>query len=70
MRKHNSIPVAVLDLILHVNRISSELVHRHIILLTLLLLEKLLIISPMYKLVNCVNIESEILHGNWFSSWK
>ena len=28
------------------NRFSSDLVHRHIILLTLFLLEKLMIISP------------------------
>ena len=46
MKKRNSITVAVLD-ILHENSFSSDLVHRHIIfLLTLLFLEKLMIISP------------------------
>ena len=25
---------------------------------------------PMSKHVNCVNIELEILHGNWSSYWK
>ena len=65
MKKRNSITVAVLD-ILHENRFSYDLVHRHI---TLLLLEKLMIISPdntfikavpMSKQVNRVNIEPEI----------
>ena len=48
MKKRNSITVAVLDIeILHENRFSSDLVHRDIIFpLTLLLLEKLMIISP------------------------
>ena len=54
---------------LHVNRFSPELVHRHIIFpLTLLLLEKLMIIGPdstYVKQVNRVNIEPEIWHGNW-----
>ena len=48
MKKRNSKTVAVLDIeILHVNKFSSDLVHRHIIFpLTLFLLEKLMIISP------------------------
>ena len=46
MKKHNSITVAVLDFeVLHANGFSSDLVHRRIIL-ALLLLEKLMIISP------------------------
>ena len=69
MKKRNSITVAVWNLDL--NRFSSELVHRHIIFpLTPLFLEKLYIIMqtvPMSKQVNCVNIEPEILHGNWSS---
>ena len=32
--------------ILHVSRFPSDVVHRHIILLTLLLLEEMMIISP------------------------
>ena len=66
--------------ILHVSRFPSDLVHRHIVfLLTLLLLEKMMIIiSPdiimqpmlMSKQVNHVNSGPEILHGNWTSSWK
>ena len=76
MKKCNSITVTVLDLNLHANRFSSDLVHRCILFpLTLLLLEKLMIINPdntvlMSKQVNCVNIEPEILHGNWSSYWK
>ena len=80
MKKRNSITVAVLDL--KFCRFSSDLVHRHIIfLLTLLLLEKQMIISPdnafmiiqavpMSKQVNRVNVKSEILNGNWSSYWK
>ena len=60
--------------ILRANRFSSGLVHRHIIFpLTRLLPEKLYIIMqavPMPKQVNHVNIEPEILHGNWSSYWK
>ena len=68
MKKHNSITVAV---ILHENRFSSDLVHRHKILLTLLLLEKLIMQAvPMSKQVNRVDIEPELLHGNWSSYWK
>ena len=63
---------------LQVSSFPSDLVHRHIIfLLTLLLLEKMTIISPdimqamlMSKQVNHVNSAPEILHGNWTSSWK
>ena len=66
--------------ILRAIRFSSDIVHRHIIfLLTLLLPDKLMIIIPdntimqavpMSKQVNHVNIEPEILHGNWSSYWK
>ena len=56
--------------------------HRHIIFpLTPLLLEKMMIIGPdntlyimqavpMSKQENRVNIEPEILHGNWSFYWK
>ena len=44
MKKRNSVTVAV---ILHANRFSYDLVHRHIIFpLPFFLLEKLMIISP------------------------
>ena len=59
--------------ILHVSRFPSDLVHRHIIvLLTLLLLEKMMTISPgntlmqamlMSKQVNHVSSGPEILTG-------
>ena len=43
LNNHSSLEPEILDL----NRFSSELVHRHIIVpLTLLLLEKIMIISP------------------------
>ena len=40
-----SLTVAPMN-ILHVSRFPSDLVHRHIFLLTLLLLEKMMIICP------------------------
>ena len=75
MKKCNSITVAV---IWRANRFSSDLVHRHIIFpLTLLLLEKhqslqyiIMQAVPMSKQANHVNIEPEILRGNWSSYWK
>ena len=43
LNNHSSLEPEILDL----NRFSSELVHRHVIFpLTLLLLEKIMIISP------------------------
>ena len=79
MKKRNNRSSTRLE-ILHVNRFSSELVHRNIIFpLTLLLLEKLMITSPdntlmqslhMSKEVNHINIDPEIFNGNWSSYWK
>ena len=45
--------------ILYVNRFSSELVHRHILFpLTLLLLEKLMIISPDITNAGCTYVKT------------
>ena len=60
------------------NRFSSELVHRHIIVsvnpFTSCITDDyqsiIMQAVPMSKQVNHVNIEPEILHGNWSSYWK
>ena len=61
-KKRNSITVAVLDLTFACEQVSSDLVHRHII-------KPFTSWIIMSKQVNRVNIEPEILHGNWSSYW-
>ena len=71
MKKHNSITIAVLDLKFCM-KTGFLLVYRHIVFPLILLLLAIHIMQPVptSKQVNRVNIEPEILHGNWSSYWK